>query len=86
MEANSIGAFGIVKKASHKKTGMVRAVKILKKSNLSEDEQKTVMNEVEVLKSLVKKILMPNRKMIGSSKYYKDCRNLRRQEVLLYCY
>jgi len=44
-----------VKKATHKKTGLPRAVKVLKKAYLSEEEQEKVMNEVEVLRNLVRK-------------------------------
>ena len=43
----------MVKKAVYKKTGMNRAIKVLKKANLTEEEQKTIMNEVEILKNLV---------------------------------
>jgi serine/threonine protein kinase len=49
------GAYGVVKKATHKKTGLTRAVKVLKKAYLSEEEQEKVMNEVEVLRNLVRK-------------------------------
>ena len=44
-----------MKKATHKKTGLARAVKVLKKAYLSEEEQEKVMNEVEVLRNLVRK-------------------------------
>lgn len=43
-----------MKKATHKKTGLTRAVKVLKKAYLSEEEQEKVMNEVEVLRNLVR--------------------------------
>ena len=42
-----------MKKATHKKTGLVRAVKVLKKAYLTAEEQEKVINEVEILRSLV---------------------------------
>jgi len=52
-----LGAYGVVKKATHKKTGLTRAVKVLKKSYLTADEQAKVMHEVEILRNLVNKIV-----------------------------
>lgn len=45
------GAFGEVRKAIHKKTGLMRAVKIINKT--SKEEQEKLVNEVNVLKELV---------------------------------
>lgn len=47
------GAFGEVRKAVHKLTGIERAIKIIKKSTTNEEEQKRLINEVEMLKKLV---------------------------------
>lgn len=48
------GAFGEVRKAIHKLSGIERAIKIIKKSTTNEEEQKRLVNEVEMLKQLVK--------------------------------
>lgn len=47
------GAFGKVKKAKHRVTGLVRAVKIIKKAGLSLEEVNKLKNEIEILKNLV---------------------------------
>lgn len=47
------GAFGEVRKAIHKLTGIERAVKIIQKRNTSGEEQKRLINEVEMLKKIV---------------------------------
>jgi calcium-dependent protein kinase len=44
------GAFGEVRVCSHRKLGVKRAVKILKKNFLKEDEQEKFFHEVEILK------------------------------------
>lgn len=48
------GAYGEVRRACHKKTNIVRAVKIIYKDSTDKKEQKRVINEVNVLKKLVK--------------------------------
>ncbi len=50
-----LGAFGEVRKALHKVTGTVRAVKIINKNITSDEEQKRLINEVEISKRLVMK-------------------------------
>ncbi len=47
------GAFGEVKRAKHKLTGIVRAIKIIKKSGMSESEIQDLKNEIEILRKLV---------------------------------
>jgi calcium-dependent protein kinase len=47
------GAFGEVRKAIHKATGIERAVKIISKSATSAEEQERLINEVEILRQLV---------------------------------
>ena len=47
------GAYGQVKKAKHKVTGLYRAVKIIKKAGLSPAEEMELKNEIEILKNLV---------------------------------
>ena len=49
------GGFGEVKKAVHKQSGVKYAVKLIKKIDLDEDEKERLINEVELLKKLVKK-------------------------------
>lgn len=51
-----LGAFGEVRKAIHKKTGLMRAVKIINKSSTSKEEQEKLINEVNILKELVKNL------------------------------
>lgn len=46
------GAFGEVRKATHKQTQMARAVKIIVKSSATKEEQERLINEVNVLKDL----------------------------------
>lgn len=46
------GAFGEVRKALHLESGNMRAVKIVYKHECSTEEQKKILNEVEVLKQL----------------------------------
>lgn len=48
-----IGAFGEVRKAVHKITLQTRAVKIISKRTTSSKDQERLINEVNVLKTLV---------------------------------
>jgi serine/threonine protein kinase len=48
-----LGAFGEVRKAIHKQTGMFRAIKVVFKSNLTEEETERLLYEMEILKHLV---------------------------------
>ena len=47
------GAFGEVRKAVHKVTGIERAVKIIRKNTTNEEEKKRLINEVEMLRKIV---------------------------------
>ena len=47
------GGFGEVKKAQHKQSNVKYAVKLIKKTELDEDEKERLINEVELLKKLV---------------------------------
>ena len=49
-----IGAYGQVKKAKHRKSGVHRAIKLIKKSSLSTEDLRNLTNEVEILKNLVR--------------------------------
>ncbi|CAD8185028.1 unnamed protein product [Paramecium octaurelia] len=46
------GAYGEVRKAIHKSTNMMRAVKIIHKAQTSMEEQERLMNEVKILQKL----------------------------------
>lgn len=46
------GAFGEVRKALHLQSGIYRAIKIIYKSQASPEEQKKILNEIEVLRNL----------------------------------
>jgi serine/threonine protein kinase len=48
-----IGAFGEVRMCVHRDSGAQRAVKVLRKSNMDEDEKKMLFNEINILKELV---------------------------------
>ena len=43
------GSYGEVKKAIHKKTGILRAIKTIKKDSTDPEEQQRILNEVELL-------------------------------------
>ena len=47
------GAFGEVRMCQHRETGAQRAVKVLKKSHMDEDEKKMLFNEINILRGLV---------------------------------
>lgn len=46
------GSYGQVKLVRHRRTNMERAMKIIKKAGVSEEEKETMMKEVSILKSL----------------------------------
>ena len=46
------GAFGEVRRVVHIETGDQRAVKVIAKQSMSEHEQQTLYNEINILKSL----------------------------------
>ena len=47
------GAFGEVRKAIHKGTGIARAIKLILKNKTNQNEREKLLNEVEILKKLV---------------------------------
>jgi serine/threonine protein kinase len=47
------GAFGEVRMCVHRETGAQRAVKVLRKSHMDEDEKKMLFNEINILRELV---------------------------------
>lgn len=52
-DATNAGAFGEVRMCQHRETGAQRAVKVLKKSHMDEDEKKMLFNEINILRGLV---------------------------------
>jgi len=50
----SIGAFGEVRMCVHRDSGAQRAVKVLRKSHMDDDEKKMLFNEINILKDLVR--------------------------------
>jgi len=58
------GTFGEVRKAIHKETGMIRAVKMILKTSTSPEEKERLLNEVNILKSLVSKFFERKKKII----------------------
>mmetsp|Transcript_64864 Transcript_64864/g.74557 ORF Transcript_64864/g.74557 Transcript_64864/m.74557 type:complete len:496 (-) Transcript_64864:1106-2593(-) len=64
------GAFGLVKKVTHKATNAVRAMKIINKSSMSrEEELSKFLNEIKILKNLDH----PN--ILKLYEFYQDSRN-----------
>ena len=47
------GAFGEVRMCVHRETGAQRAVKVLRKSHMDDDEKKMLFNEINILRELV---------------------------------
>lgn len=46
------GAFGEVRVCMHRESGVQRAVKVLRKANMDEDEKRMFFNEINVLRNL----------------------------------
>jgi len=81
------GSYGEVRKAIHKATGLVRAVKMITKSAISEKDKENIMQEINILRKLVSTIflcfstfahLKPIIFLLGSPKYHENLRILRR--------
>jgi serine/threonine protein kinase len=70
------GAFGEVRVCTHRKSNIKRAVKILKKNFLKEEERNKFFHEIEVLKNVVSysNLSFP----IGPSKYCQTFRSIPR--------
>lgn len=49
-----LGAFGEVRMCVHRETGAQRAVKVLRKSHMDDDEKKMLFNEINILRELVR--------------------------------
>jgi len=48
-----IGGFGEVRKALHKKFGVLRGIKIMAKDHISPKEHDRLLNEVNIMQNLV---------------------------------
>ena len=60
------GAYGEVRKCYNRETGALRAVKIINKKYLEEEEKAKLLNEVDVLRQMVNIFFFI---IIGSPKY-----------------
>ena len=47
------GAFGEVRMCVHRESGAQRAVKVLRKSTMDDDEKRMLFNEINILKEIV---------------------------------
>ena len=61
-----LGAFGEVRMCVHRETGAQRAVKVLRKSHMDDDEKRMLFNEINILKEIVsaRVCYAPKRKLI----------------------
>ena len=50
---NCLGAFGEVRMCVHRESTAQRAVKVLRKSHMDEDEKRMLFNEINILKEIV---------------------------------
>lgn len=48
-----LGAFGEVRMCVHRESGAQRAVKVLRKSHMDDDEKRMLFNEINILKEIV---------------------------------
>ncbi len=74
------GAYGEVRKCQHRITKAERAVKIILKSLIEEDERKKLMNEVEILRKMVSEVANDE----GPPQYLTSVRVLPGQAVFLH--
>ena len=49
----NLGAFGEVRMCVHRESGAQRAVKVLRKSHMDDDEKRMLFNEINILKEIV---------------------------------
>lgn len=63
------GAYGVVGKCKHRQNGQVRAVKMLSKKNITEQELKDIANEVRIVKDLDHPNVMKMYEEYEDSKY-----------------
>ena len=59
------GAFGEVRMCVHRESGAQRAVKVLRKSHMDEDEKRMLFNEINILKEIVSsRAILSNEKQL----------------------
>jgi serine/threonine protein kinase len=56
VDSDCLGAFGEVRMCVHRETGAQRAVKVLRKSHMDDDEKKMLFNEINILRELVSRV------------------------------
>ena len=56
-----IGAFGEVRMCVHRESGAQRAVKVLRKSHMDDDEKRMLFNEINILKEIVSEVISTER-------------------------
>ena len=67
-----LGAFGEVRMCVHRESGAQRAVKVLRKSHMDDDEKRMLFNEINILKEIVSTLAtsaqtLPKEKLIIGS-------------------
>ena len=67
-----LGAFGEVRMCVHRESGAQRAVKVLRKSHMDDDEKRMLFNEINILKEIVSTLAtsaqtLPKKKLIIGS-------------------
>lgn len=67
LSAGRVGAFGEVRMCVHRDTGAQRAVKVLRKSHMDEDEKKMLFNEINILRNLVSGPPYPGARTVSAS-------------------
>jgi calcium-dependent protein kinase len=55
---DGVGAFGEVRMCVHRESGLQRAVKVLRKSHMDDDEKKMLFNEINILRELVSTVCL----------------------------
>ena len=53
-----LGAFGEVRMCVHRESGAQRAVKVLRKSHMDDDEKRMLFNEINILKEIVSLVII----------------------------
>ena len=53
-QKNNLGAFGEVRMCVHRESQAQRAVKVLRKSHMDEEEKRMLFNEINILKEIVR--------------------------------
>ena len=61
-----LGAFGEVRMCVHRESTAQRAVKVLRKSHMDEDEKRMLFNEINILKEIVSSRSDPRLAVVGA--------------------